>query len=120
MSAHQDIFGFVHPGRHRGGAAVIGVVLLHQPAMRPRDLFPARAFRKAKHMVGLMVRHAHRSPRPSSRLGAPRVAVEVRCLTPAGKAAVEISFEQTGTLEIGSEAPAMARSGFGLSWALMT
>src|SRR5262249_51039672 len=91
MSAHQDVFGFVHLGRHVGRPAMVGMELLHERPMGASDFLPARAFRETKKLVGLIFRQGSGSPPPSVRaVGIPRVSLTLCCTTPAGKPAVEI------------------------------
>ena len=95
MSSHQDVFGFIHPGRQIGGAAVVGMGGLHHAPMRARDFLPARALREAEKLAGFVLRHrarTHAAARARARAAAPRVALVLRCLTPTGEAAVEVSL----------------------------
>ena len=107
MAPHQHIFGFVDSGRHSRGAAVIGMISFHHPTMRLRDLILTRALKEAQHLVGFALGHARRvlARSPAIPRGVPRVS----CLTPSGKAAVEVCFKETSALGIGAFAPAVER-----------
>ena len=95
MSPQQNVFGLIDSRREVGRAAVIGMKLLHEGPMGPRDLLTGRALRKTKDLMSLIFRHGTWSPAASMRrTGAPVVSSVLCCLTPAGKPAVEISFKQ--------------------------
>ena len=86
MSAQQNVLGLVDPGRQIGRAALVGVELQHQGAMRAPNLLGARPRLKAQDLVGLLFRH-----RAGLRAAArPRIRVALSVFTPAGKPAVEI------------------------------
>lgn len=88
MTADQNILGLIDTSSKGRGAPLIGVELLHQVAMRPRNVFGARSLLKPKDFVGFILGHRSR-PDPA---GAP-VAISVNCVTPAGKPAIEIRFK---------------------------
>jgi hypothetical protein len=92
MTTHQDFFGFVDPGREIGRASVVRMKLLHQIAVRPRNVLARRSFLEAQNFIRLVFRYraAAAALSDAARVGAPRVASTVSCLTPSGKPAVEI------------------------------
>jgi hypothetical protein len=92
MTTHEDIFGFVDPGREISRPAMVRMKLLHQIAVRPRNVLARRSLFEAQNFIGLIFRNraAAAAWSDAARIGAPRVASTVSCLTPAGKPAVQI------------------------------
>ena len=88
-SAEQPVLSFVDFRREERRAALIGVEPLHQVPMRGPDFRLTGAGRKAKDLIGLLVSHGARIRRAAR----PRCAIRLDVFTPAGKPAVEISFE---------------------------
>jgi len=85
--AHQDLFGFVDPGREIRRPSMVWMKLLHQIAVRPRYFARRRALLKSQYLVSLIL-----GDRLSAARAAPRVSASLLCLTPSGKPAVEIRF----------------------------
>jgi hypothetical protein len=92
MTTHQDFFGFVDPGREIGRPSMVRMKLLHQIAVRPRNVLARRSLLEAQNFIGLIFRNRAVATTWSdaARVRAPRVASTVSCLTPSGKPAVEI------------------------------
>ena len=88
MTADQNILGLIDASGKGRRAPLIGVELLHQIAMRPRNVFGGRSLLKPKDFVGFILGHR---ARPEA-VGAP-VAISLSCVTPAGKPAIEIRFQ---------------------------
>ena len=86
--AHQDILGFVDAGREVGRPSMVWMKLLHQITVRPRYLARRRALLKSQYLVSLILGDRL----STTRAAAPRVSASLFCLTPSGKAAVEIRF----------------------------
>src|SRR5882672_7040296 len=89
MRAKQSILGLVYTGGEIRRAPLVGMQFLHEGAVRPSDLVPARPRLQAKDLIGFLVRHfaARR------RAALPPCRVSLRVLTPGGKPAVQIAFE---------------------------
>ena len=87
----QRIFGFVDPSRQRGGTAMVGVDLLHQPPMGFADFRIAGARLKPQNVIGFLFAHSARARRRSS----PPVRVALDVVSPSGKCPVQISFQET-------------------------
>ena len=91
-AAEQDFLRLVDPRREIGRAALVGVHLHHQPAMRLPDVLLARAGTDPKHGIGLLGAHAVRAAR-----AAPRPACSAdSCVivAPARQAPIEIGLHQ--------------------------
>ena len=88
MSAHQNLFSLIDPGREIRRPPLVGMEFLHERPVRLSDLVEARTRLKPQDLVGLLFRHRARlrlSPRP-------RVSIALSVFTPKGKPAVEIRF----------------------------
>lgn len=90
MTTHQDVLGLVDPRRQTRRTPVVGMEFLHQGAMRPRDLIARSALLKPQNLIGFIL--GHRARPALTGVSAPRVALTMSCLTPAGKPAVHISL----------------------------
>ena len=88
MSLEQNILGQIDPRGQSGRSAMIWMKLLHQRSVRPNDFLGGRAFRQAQDFIRFVARHRAAVASPP-----PRLALTLVCVTPAGKPAVEISFE---------------------------
>jgi len=88
MTVQQNILGLIDPRGESGRAAVVWMKLLHKRSVRTDNFLGGRALRQAQYLMSFVARHRAVAPSPP-----PRVAVTLVCLTPAGKPAVEISFE---------------------------
>ncbi len=90
MASHEDVLGFVHPGRQARRAPLIGMEFLHQGPVRARDVIRRRILLKSQDFIGFILGHRGTdAPAP----GAAAVRVSLLCRTPAGRSAVEIRFE---------------------------
>ena len=90
MSVQQDILGLIDARRESVRAAEVWMKLLHQRTMRSQDLLAVRSLRQAQDFIRFFARHRLSATPPSP---APRLALTLLCLTPAGKPAVEIRFQ---------------------------
>ncbi len=90
MTSHQDIFGFIHPSSEGRRPPVIGMQFLHERAMRPRNFVARSSLLKPQDFISFILGHRTGATRPD--VTRPRVSVTLNCLTPSGKAAVEISL----------------------------
>src|SRR4051794_41675444 len=90
MSTKQSVLGLVYTGGEVRRPPLVGMQFLHQGAMRAPDFISPRSRLQAKDLISLLVRHfaARR------RTALPRCRVSLRVLTPGGKPAVQIAFEQ--------------------------
>ena len=86
MAAQQHLFGLVGPRGKISRSALVGMPFLHRRAVRPHDVVARGATSKTQDLISFFLGH------PARKAGAPRprVVVDVRCWTPAGKAAVEV------------------------------
>lgn len=101
IAPHQDLFSFIHTGRKVRRPAVVWMKLLHQFAMGARNVARRRSLSKSEYFVSLVLGNR---ARPAPGPGVPRVTLTVRCLTPAGKAAIEIHLKQPCAVGIVSTA----------------
>ena len=90
MTTHQDVLGLIDTRRQTRRTPVVGMEFLHQGAMRPRDLIARSALLKPQNLISFIL--GHRARPADVGLCAPRVALSISCLTPAGKPAVHISL----------------------------
>ena len=86
--SQQDVLGFVDLRRQGGRSAMVWMKLLHQRSVGANDFLGVRALRQAQDFIRLVARHRTAAIAPP-----PRLALTLVCLTPAGKPAVEISFQ---------------------------
>ena len=104
MTPHQNLFRFIHPSRQIRRPAMIWMKLFHERTVRANDFLARGAFLKTQDFIRFILGHG---PGPTARLTAPRAALTLRCRTPTGKAAIEISFQKSGALRIISTAKAI-------------
>ena len=90
MLTDNPLLGFVDLGGEGGGAAPVGMHLLHQPAMRFADFRLAGSRLKPQDLIGFLRAHASRTRRRAM----PFRLVSLDVLTPGGMRAVEISFQE--------------------------
>src|ERR1700732_3186692 len=90
MRAKQSILGLVYTGGEVRRPPLIGMQFLHERAVRTPDFVPPRPRRRTKDRIAPLIRHfaARR------RAALPPCRVSLRVLTPGGKPAVQIAFEQ--------------------------
>ena len=91
MSAEQNFLGLVHPGREIRRPPLVGMQFLHERPVSRTDLLDARPRLHPKDLVSFLLGHRASGPSPFAR---PRCRVLLEVFTPAGKPAVEISFEE--------------------------
>ena len=89
MTIQEGVLGLVDTRGQPRRAALVGVQLLHQRAMRAADGLLVRPGLKAKDLVGLFLGHRARSRRAAL----PRTRISISVFTPAGLPAVKISLE---------------------------
>ena len=88
MAAKKDFLGFVDASGQVRRPPLVGMQLLHERAVRARDVIGARTRLHAKDLIGLLFRHF-----AASRRSPPRCRVALRVFTPAGIPAVKISHQ---------------------------
>ena len=89
MAAEKDVLGLIDLGREVRRAPLVGMEFLHERAVSFADLLFARSHLKTQDLIRFLFGDRSRSRRSSL----PRMRVSLRCLTPAGKAAVEIHMK---------------------------
>ncbi len=89
MFAEKPVFSLVDFRREERRPALVGMNALHQPAVGRPDFRLTGAGRKAKDLISLLISHGARIRRAAR----PRCLITLDVFTPAGDAAVEISFE---------------------------
>lgn len=95
MAPHQDVLGFIYPGRQVSRPAKIWMKLFHQIAMRPGDIGGRRALLQPENFISFIFRNRASATRAAlmlTRAESPRVMVRIACRTPAGKPAIKIRF----------------------------
>ena len=90
MLTENSVLRFVDLGGESGGAAPVGMDLLHQPAVRLANFRLAGARLKPKDLIGFLRTHAARTRRRAM----PLCLVSMDVVTPSGMRAVEISFKE--------------------------
>lgn len=91
MAAEQDFLGFVDPSRKVRRPPLVGMEFLHESPVRRADLVDARPRLHPKDLVSFLLGHRVGGSRSLAR---PRCRVLLEVFTPAGKPAVQISFEE--------------------------
>ena len=91
MPPRKNFLRLVDTSSEISGAPLVGVELLHQGPVRPRDVLGGRSRLQAKDLIGLLL--GHRSVQATASAHIPRTRVSLCVLTPGGRPAVEISFE---------------------------
>ena len=89
MASKQHILRFIDAGSQIRRAALVGMYPLHEAAVGRADFRLSGAGKKAKDLIGLLISHGARIRRAAR----PRCTIALDVFTPAGNAAVEISFE---------------------------
>lgn len=93
MTPHQDVLGFIYPGRQIRRPAKIWMKLFHQIAVSARNVRRRGATLETENFVSLVFRNRARTTRVAlARAETPRVRVRIACRTPSGKSAVKISL----------------------------
>ena len=90
MASEKKVPGFVDAGREIRRPPLVGMEFLHQRTMRPTDGFGIRPRLHPKDLVSFLLRHRVGAPA----FARPRCRVLLEVFTPAGRPAVEISFEE--------------------------
>lgn len=89
MSTEKQVLSLVEFRSKEGATASVGVNALDKPAVRSSDFRIAGSSRKPQDLVGLLIGHGARARRSSM----PLCSIRLEVFTPAGKPAVEISFD---------------------------
>jgi hypothetical protein len=89
MSVEKPVLSLVEFRREERRPAPIRMNPHHEPSVGRPDFRLTGAGRKAKDLIGLLISHGARIRRAAR----PRCTIALDVFTPAGKAAVEISFE---------------------------
>lgn len=89
MAAEKNFLGLVDAGREIRRPPLVGVQFLHETAVSSPDFRIGSARFKPQDLMRLFFGHRAMA----RRLSAPRTRVFLDVLTPAGRPAVEISFE---------------------------
>ena len=96
MTVQQEILRLVDAARKIRRPALVGVKLLHQPAVSGPDVVRTRSWLKPQDLVSFLLRH-----RAVLKIGpAPVVRTSLSVFTPSGKPAVQIGCEQPSALTI--------------------
>ena len=95
----KDLFCLVDAGREVGRSALIGMKFHHHPPVSSADLLFFYAWFQAKHLVGLVCRHA------GARASRPRLLIPCRTasmpISPTLRSTIKKRFHQQRTLSIG-------------------
>lgn len=92
MASQQDFLGLVDSGRKARRPPLVGMQFLHERPVRPRAMSSRLApWRRPRISYASSSVMDPRRPASFPTI-APRVALALSCLTPAGKPAVEIRF----------------------------
>ena len=98
MSVQQHVFRLVDAARKVRRPTPVGVKLLHQGPVGRTDDVRLRSWLKPQDLVRFLLRH-----RAALKIGpAAPVRISLSVFTPAGKAAVQIGFEQPQAFDIAS------------------
>ena len=89
MSAEKPVLSLVELPSQERRAPLVRVYPHHEPTVGRPDFRLTGAGRKAKDLIGLLISHGARIRRAAR----PRCTIALDVFTPAGEAAVEISFE---------------------------
>lgn len=106
MMAQQHLLGLVGARGKVARSTLVGMPSLHDGTMGALDLVQRLAPSKAQHLISFILGHQARP----SRASLPRITISMSCLTPAGKTAVQIYFQEPGTLGVAHQTKTMKRS----------